>query len=229
MTTNLGITKQQMLGRIREALGRSGALSARPTPPAVDDALLRLTPKDADLVKLFTANALGVGMHVEPCTAAIVAETVATVLKTHDAATATLAIDRLPWAAAIRAALTAAEVRELDWRGDREMAAHFEADAAITDVHAALAETGTIICCTDADHARGHSLAVPLHVAIVRRSDIVPDMLDYMARLQGRSPADLPSAVAMITGPSKTADIEGVLITGVHGPGKVCILLVEDA
>ena len=94
---------------------------------------------------------------------------------------------------------------------------------------AALAETGTLICCTDADHARGHSLAVPLHVAIVRQSDILPDMIDYMARIHGSSPADLPSAQTLITGPSKTADIEGVLITGVHGPGKVCVLIVTHA
>jgi L-lactate dehydrogenase complex protein LldG len=106
------------------------------------------------------------------------------------------------------------------------MEPHFIADASVTDVHAALAETGTLICNSDADHSRGCSLAVPTHIAIVRRQDLVPDMLDYTATLAGLTPAQLPSAQAFITGPSKTADIEGVLITGVHGPGKVIILLV---
>ena len=68
-----------------------------------------------------------------------------------------------------------------------------------------------------------------LMVAIVRASDILPDLLDYLPRWRGTSPAEMPSAQALITGPSKTADIEGVLIKGVHGPGQVIALLIDDA
>ena len=116
-----------------------------------------------------------------------------------------------------------------DWQSDPTMKNHYAVDAGVTDVHAALAETGTLICCSDSTHGRGLSLVPPIHIAIVRRSDILPDMLDYMATCESTDPADLPSAQALITGPSKTGDIEGVLITGVHGPGRVLICLVEDA
>ncbi len=105
---------------------------------------------------------------------------------------------------------------------------YYDTDAGISDVHAALAETGTLICCSGRSHPRGTSLVPPYHLALVRRSDILPDMIDYWARLKGIPGRDLPSSQAFITGPSKTADIEGILITGVHGPGRVDIVLIDD-
>lgn len=94
----------------------------------------------------------------------------------------------------------------------------------MSDVTACLAETGTLVVATDADHARSVSLIPPVHIAIVPASRILPDMLDYWQKV-GR---DIPSNQVFITGPSKTADIEGVLVTGVHGPRVVEILIVKD-
>lgn len=101
-------------------------------------------------------------------------------------------------------------------------------DVGITDVRAAIAETGTLVCWSGPLHGRGVSLVPPVHIAVVRRSDIVPDMIDYLARHAAEGGA-LPSSIVFITGPSKTADIEGILITGVHGPREVHIMLVGDA
>jgi L-lactate dehydrogenase complex protein LldG len=103
----------------------------------------------------------------------------------------------------------------------------FTLDAGITDVHAAVAETGTLICCSGPGHSRGLSLIPPIHIAIVRAADILPDMLDYFASRRGQKSPQLPSSQAFITGPSKTADIEGELIVGVHGPGRVYVVVVE--
>jgi L-lactate dehydrogenase complex protein LldG len=135
----------------------------------------------------------------------------------------------------VRGALGEAEVTVDDgWRGDRTMEPEYEADAGVTDVAAAIAETGSIVCVSDGERGRGLSLVPGAHVAVVRASQVLADLSDYMARLdaEGGEKSDgsgVPSSRAIITGPSKTADIEGVLITGVHGPEQVVIVLVEDA
>ncbi|MFH1745633.1 MAG: lactate utilization protein C [Planctomycetota bacterium] len=103
----------------------------------------------------------------------------------------------------------------------------FEVDASITGVDAAIAENGTIVCASAKDQARGASLIPPIHVAVLGTSQIVPDLCDYFDRLANMG-AELPANVNLISGPSKTADIEGVLVTGVHGPGQVHIVLVQQ-
>ena len=108
------------------------------------------------------------------------------------------------------------------------MDVQFDTDVGVTDVHAALAETGSLICNVDAKHSRGLSLVPPVHIAIVGARQILPDMLDYFATQHDVTGIALPSSQAIITGPSKTADIEGQLVTGVHGPGKVFVYVVED-
>jgi L-lactate dehydrogenase complex protein LldG len=99
----------------------------------------------------------------------------------------------------------------------------YEADAGLSEAGAAVAETGSIVCRAGVGEARGISLVPQLHLAIVRKRVIVADMLDCV-RLGWAAPP--PSALVMVTGPSKTADIEGVLVRGVHGPGRVVILMV---
>ena len=97
----------------------------------------------------------------------------------------------------------------------------------ITDVHGAIAESGTIVCASDAGHSRGLSLVPPVHIALVRQSDILPDLIDFLRKWKGTPGSGMPSSLTLITGPSKTADIEGELIVGVHGPGQVHIVVME--
>lgn len=100
----------------------------------------------------------------------------------------------------------------------------FAAGAAITGVVAAIAETGTIVCESGANVARASSLVPLVHIAVVAMWQLLPDLYDYFETLGRRS--EPPANVNMITGPSKTADIEGVLVTGVHGPSELHIVLV---
>ena len=65
----------------------------------------------------------------------------------------------------------------------------------------------------------------PVHIAVVAQAQIVPDLCDFFDGLGG----SLPANINVITGPSKTADIEGILITGVHGPGDVHVVVVSDS
>ncbi len=100
-------------------------------------------------------------------------------------------------------------------------------DIGITSVDLAIAETGTLLVCSRPGQERLASLLPPMHVAIVEQSQIVPDLLDAFCILHERGLANLPSNITLITGPSKTGDIELQLTTGVHGPGKWRVIVIR--
>lgn len=101
----------------------------------------------------------------------------------------------------------------------------FDADAVVTGARSAVAETGSLVCDNASGRARGATLIPPLHIAVLHAREIRADLFDVLA-----DPAlarDLPTNLNLITGPSKTADVEGVLVTGVHGPGQVHAIIVS--
>jgi L-lactate utilization protein LutC len=110
-------------------------------------------------------------------------------------------------------------VRSLDEANERSR--FFSADIGISGVDHVIAETGTIVLGTRRNQPRSLSLLVPIHIAIARREQILPDLFDLF---QG---GELPACLSLITGPSKTGDIELRLVTGVHGPGEVHLVLVR--
>lgn len=117
--------------------------------------------------------------------------------------------------------LTVERVADLPPGRDRE--AFFAADVGVTGVDAVIAETGTVVQETRPGQPRAVSLLVPVHVAVARRRQLVADLFDLFANR-----AALPACLALITGPSKTGDIELKLVTGVHGPGEVHLILIDE-
>lgn len=105
---------------------------------------------------------------------------------------------------------------------ESERTAFFAADVGITGVEHVIAETGTLVVETRRDQPRAVSLLVPVHVAVARREQVLADLFDVFP--EGRT---LPACLTLITGPSKTGDIELKLVTGVHGPGEVHLVLIE--
>jgi L-lactate dehydrogenase complex protein LldG len=94
----------------------------------------------------------------------------------------------------------------------------------ITRARAAIAETGSLVVTDRGTSSRLAALAPWVHIACIRRDEIFRDTPAAVADL-GEDPN-----VIWITGPSKTADVEGILIEGVHGPGvQICLLLPEEA
>jgi L-lactate dehydrogenase complex protein LldF len=93
----------------------------------------------------------------------------------------------------------------------------------ITGVTAAIAETGTLVITSGAGRPLTASLLPEIHIAVVRSSQILGTLDDAF---RGRKITDA-SAAALITGPSRTADIEMALTIGVHGPRKVVVYIVE--
>ena len=107
----------------------------------------------------------------------------------------------------------------------RELAAR--ADIGITGVDYAIAETGTCVLIARSGVSRLVSLLPPVHIAVVRRGQVLPSLDELFAlRRQDFIDGALGSYMSLITGPSRSADIESTLVTGVHGPGEVHMVLV---
>ncbi len=104
----------------------------------------------------------------------------------------------------------------------REAAA--SCDAGITSADYALADTGSLVLFSSPEESRLISLLPPLHIAVVPKERLLTG-LDELFQLVP-DPADAASAMVIITGPSRTADIEQILVRGVHGPGSVHVIFV---
>ncbi|HVI75248.1 MAG TPA: lactate utilization protein [Anaeromyxobacteraceae bacterium] len=124
-------------------------------------------------------------------------------------------------AGADRAAL-ARDVPGLRFDVTRELAA--TARVGVSELDFAVANTGTLAQAADGVEGRLVSMLPPLHVALLPTSRLVPDLAALFARL---SPAQT-RYLALITGPSRTADIERVLTIGVHGPKRLVIVFADD-
>jgi L-lactate dehydrogenase complex protein LldG len=86
----------------------------------------------------------------------------------------------------------------------------------------ALADTGSVVLAASPGEPRTRSLLPDVHVAVVRENRILPSLDDLFAALGG----ELPSALAIVSGPSRSADIEQSLTVGVHGPGEVHVVVL---
>jgi L-lactate dehydrogenase complex protein LldG len=101
----------------------------------------------------------------------------------------------------------------------------FAIDASITSTQGGLADVGALILWPNADEPRLMSLAPPLHIAVLDAAKIHDSLADAIAR--ERWPERMPTNVLLISGPSKTADIELVLTFGVHGPKELVVLILD--
>ncbi|HEU0303906.1 MAG TPA: LUD domain-containing protein [Gaiellaceae bacterium] len=86
----------------------------------------------------------------------------------------------------------------------------------------ALADTGSVVLGASPDEPRAASLLPHVHVTLVAEDVVLPGLEELFAAVGD----DLPSALAIVTGPSRSADIEQLLTVGVHGPGEVHVVLV---
>ncbi|WP_300452211.1 lactate utilization protein [Accumulibacter sp.] len=109
-----------------------------------------------------------------------------------------------------------------DWKQDL-----FEnIDASFTSTRGGIAETGTLIIWPDASEPRLMSLVPPIHFALLDAAKLYDTLLDAMIE-QGWS-GGLPTNALLVSGPSKTADIQVTLAYGAHGPRELIVLLLVD-
>jgi L-lactate dehydrogenase complex protein LldG len=208
----------RLLSRVRDAV-RAQPVSE---PEVPSHAVVRRIAADAGgLASMFAERAAAVGMKVVRTDEAGLDVTLAATIAGRGPTVVAVADASL--AARASAAVQAAEGASLRPSDDGD--ALFEAAVGVTDVDAAIAESGSLVVSTNG-RIRNAWITPPVHVAIVRESQLLPDLVDLFPL----RPDCLDAAsTTIITGPSKTADIEGVLVTGVHGPGEVTIVLVAGA
>ena len=206
-----------VLDKVRLALGRTKPLETPPVPPEIDEHVARLVYSAIGLPELFTKRASEMKMLVEPVRVESLLERMAAFL--HERKCRRVMLSDTPLLTKLGAARSLAAAG-LDARRWGEMSADdaYEFDAGVTDVDYGVAETGTLVIRHRPEHGRLLSLVPFVHVAVVEPRQFVPDLIDLFAALKADGTG---SGVTMISGPSKTADIEMNTVTGVHGPNVV--------
>ncbi len=210
------MSRDHVLHRIRTALGRSAGQEAPPGPPAriripevdMEERIASLMEKVEALAgKTYRASGLDDAcQHVASVLAG------RTAIASNAPYLEACGITSIP---EVRSGVT--EKEEL-----RELCA--TCDVGITSTDYALADTGTLVMLSGPNEARMVSLLPPAHIAIVPRDRILTGLDELFALLP--HPAEQTSSMVLITGPSRTADIEQILVRGVHGPGQITVVVV---
>ena len=99
-------------------------------------------------------------------------------------------------------------------------------DAAITGCDALIAQTGSVLVSAGSAGGRALSVLPPHHIVIARRSQVVADIAAALQLARATYAPNWPSFLSFITGPSRTGDIERILVLGAHGPKRLTIFLV---
>jgi len=102
-----------------------------------------------------------------------------------------------------------------------------DVDLGVTGAAYGIAATGTLVLDAGRAGGRSWSLVPPVHLAILRRSNLVATAADVWRKLPERFPDGPASQMVFVSGPSKSADIEFTLTIGVHGPRHVWMVLVD--
>ncbi|MDI3257601.1 MAG: lactate utilization protein C [Kyrpidia sp.] len=222
--------ERRFLGRVAEALGRPLLTSAPDSQVRGIRGLAEMTEGGpGKALELFLANWRALGGEADVVSADRAAARAAEILGEWKGQRVVRWNDPLLDETGVDRALKDAGASVYVWRTgvNREEAIREaqRADLGITTVHWAAAEPGTVVLLSGGDTPRSVSLLPPAYLALVPASRVVPRLTRVMREAVERG---LSSSLNFITGPSRTADIENDLTIGVHGPGRVYALVLED-
>jgi len=99
-------------------------------------------------------------------------------------------------------------------------------DAGLTSCECLVAQTGSILVSSGTSGGRALSILPHAHVVIATAEQVVPTLADALALVRERHTGRLPGMLSFITGPSRTGDIERILVLGAHGPKELIVILV---
>jgi L-lactate dehydrogenase complex protein LldG len=227
--------RENILGRIREALrvpapppgghdhasgGAHASVSEREAAQHIPDWLPRVGPTFQERLDLFAINSAELTTDFRFVDSAALAadelREIATTGKwqrvaTHYGAVAQPLVEALELP--IVSTGQAYDVRELE-----------ACDAGISECDALIAQTGGVLVSTRSAGGRALSVLPPHHVVIARRDQLIADMPDAIQLLREKYAPSYPGFISFITGPSRTGDIERILVLGAHGPRKLSVI-----
>lgn len=102
-----------------------------------------------------------------------------------------------------------------------------QAEVAVTDCECLVARTGSVVLSAAQSAGRALPVYAPVHVVIATEEQILYDTSNAISFLLGKYGGNFPSSLHFVAGPSRTGDIEKTLVTGVHGPKDVFVMLLE--
>ncbi len=210
------MSRESVLHKVRTALGRSaGQPVEEPLPPRLVVPAVPMEHRIRSFRERIEALA---GKTYEAMSAIDACEYVSGVLagRTAVASNSPILRDcRISSLAGVQSGITdAAELR----------AVCSTAACGISGADFGLADTGTLVMLSSREEARLISLLPPVYIAVVARERLLTGLDELLTILP--HPAEQTSSMVLITGPSRTADIEQILVRGVHGPGEIHVVVV---
>jgi L-lactate dehydrogenase complex protein LldG len=221
-------SRDAMIARVRRAVAACPVEADRPRPLARPAA-----QSSSALVKRFVGEAEAAEAFVSIAADAEGAlQRVADILSEFGAQQVVVSADAwdAPWnVARLSDVIEECTVRRTSSQNDPSATAIARSAAVgVTAAAYGIAETGTLVLCGGPEGGRIESLLPPAHIALLPVGRVVADLPEVLEALERDHEFERSSAVTLITGPSRTADIELTLTIGVHGPKQLFIILVHD-
>ena len=229
-------SRDHMLARIRASLDQNRAMLADMAARTPHAAPPFVHPPQDDLPAQFAAELAKLEGYPHRCADDSQALDVIRVILQRHQATSVVAWDRaqigLPGLDALMAELNVHVLDGVIIGSERatRLRALEPAPVCISGADAGIAESGTLVLRSGSGRGRLASLIAPVHIAVLRRAQIVRGLGAVLARLQQQHGRDLfvdSSNLTLISGPSRTGDIELTLTLGVHGPREIHVVLID--
>lgn len=216
-----------MLDRIREATGF--LTSQTPRPDEAGRPVRQVATDDPKRFERWGQLARKNGMAVERCRRENILAAVDRCLEKHTVTQVLLAFEDKQLLAPLTGHLLGHGLQVHHWGEPQSRELAYRCEVAVTDARLGLADTGALLVWSDPGFGRAATLTIPIHVVLLPVENIVADLVDALLVVAERFPQQLPSNIVIINGPSKTADIEMNLVTGVHGPKYLYVVVVDPA
>jgi len=225
------VSRELVLNRVRSAT-REPDRRDRPAAPAWTRPWPTSSESAEELISRFTVAAQALKAHVHRCPLEEAGSLIAGVAGEHGCARATLSAEEVVARSGAESALRIAGIATAvnpgrDWQ--------LAADLGVTGVDLAFAATATLVLASTEERPRATSLLPWVHVALVLPEQILDGLHSWDCGLAGGPGAGSgaatmgASAWTLVTGPSRTSDIERILTLGAHGPGVLHVVITSAA